>query len=297
MWRCRLSLLLLFLTACSRAPSPSSAPAPPGVAGATEPGAGHAPAVIDPAARSPGALCRRANEYWKARVDEDAPTLLAYHRPEDRGQIDPQKFAAWLREQEPFKFYSYAVGRCEVDGELGWVELAYRTSFRRVPDSPPRDIQKWEKWQLIAGEWYPIMAREARSYPEPPHRRNRSEEAKLRTRFEQAWEARRDGKLERLLEFIDPADKDLLVPEQVQEQEQLRKWLACEVLWVEVIEDAGRVAATYTTKRSDPSLSKWPEETQQAIEHWVRRDGVWYRDVHAVEASPGPESQPEGGTP
>jgi hypothetical protein len=162
---------------------------------------------------------------------------------------------------------------------MGWVEVDYNTLIRRFETLPPRDAKLWQKWRYVDGQWHPVPLRDLVSYPEPPVRRNAREEAALRARFMQSWAARKAGDHKELYQFIDPLDQPRMPEEPYVDMQELLEYRTCQVNWVEVVGDLGRIHVTYTRKVTDPSLSKLPVETVSEIEDWVKMDGQWYRDL------------------
>ena len=101
-------------------------------------------------------LRQRAERLWWARTTEDWHTVFQFQDPPARDEMVEDEFVAWSREEEPFVIHSYSLGEVRIDGRVGWVEVDYQTSMRKLPDIPARDAHRWEKWRLISGQWHPI---------------------------------------------------------------------------------------------------------------------------------------------
>lgn len=233
-------------------------------------------------------LRARAEALWNAKVAEDWGRVFEFEDPNARQEWNKDEFVAWSKENEPFKIQSFELGKVQADGEMGWVEVNYNTLIRRFESLPARDAKLWQKWRNVDGTWHPVPLRELVSYPEPPMRRNAREEARLRARFMQSWEARKAGDHHALYQFIDPLDQPRMPEEAFVDMHQLLEYRTCKVNWVEAVGDLGRVHVTYTRKVTDPSLSKLPVETVSEIEEWIKTNGEWYRDlVRGSVATPG----------
>ncbi len=186
---------------------------------------------------------------------------------------------AWCREHEPFRIHAFHLDQVLTEGQLGWVELAYRTSLSRFPDLAPRDVDRWQKWLLVDGQWYPIGPRHLSDYPESPAQRDGAQEQRLAARFEESWKARRDRDWHRLYELTDPRDWPDVPEDEFTEVESLFDYLSYKLGWVQVFEETGKVRVSYHHKVNDPSLTKLPARSIWIVEKWTKYDGEWYRDL------------------
>jgi len=256
-WTCVGSLLLLW--GCAATPRGSSGPA----------------------GRTPGAedLRARAEQLWQARQKEDWSTVYVFEEPGRREGLDQQQFEEWHRKNEPFVIHDYKLGRVQTDGPLGWVEVQYRSTIRQFPALAPREAQRWEKWRLTDGQWYPVPRNELDRYPESPAVRNAAEEDRLRARFQEAWQARQRGDWAALHALLEPRAREGVTVDQLATDGQRLEYRSCQVQWVEVIGDRGQVRVAYEVKRTDPNLSKMPPEITMITERWLRIEGEWYRQM------------------
>ena len=241
-----------------------------------------------PTANEQSLLRARAMALWNAKVAEDWEKVFEFEDPTSRTGWVKSDFVNWSKENEPFKIRSFKISDVQAAGDMGWVEVEYNTLIRRFPTLPPRDAQLWQKWRRVNGSWHPVPLRELVSYPEPPVRRNAVEEANLRARFMDSWRFRKAGDHHNLYQLIDPSDQPRMPEEAYVDMQSLLEYRTCDVNWVEVVGELGRVHATYTRKVTDPSLSKLPIETVSEIEEWVKVNGAWYRDLaRGSVATPG----------
>jgi hypothetical protein len=256
-----------------------------GVTPAVRPAASAAPAD-----RPEDTLRRRAEKFWKARVAEDFASLYDYQEPEVQATTTKDEFVAQSREDPGvFKYYSWDLGRAEVHENIGWIEVRAVGRVVRFPDTPRQNLNRWDTWQLIDGEWYPVMGEARGNMPEPPSKRNAEEEGWLSKRFQEYWEARRTANYPILYEYLNPADRQAIKYDHFAETEAWFKFLDCRVAWTEVIGERGRVGIYYTARTSDPHLSKTAPVTKFIVESWVKSDGLWFRDVEAPPVKPKPE--------
>lgn len=225
------------------------------------------------------ALRERAVALWEAKVAEDWSAVFYLQDPQSRAKWDKDEFVAWSMENDPFKIQSFDLGDVQADGDMGWVDVQYNTLIRRFETLPPRDASLWQKWRRVAGMWHPVPLRELVSYPEPPSRRNAIEEGQLRTRFMQAWRARKAGDYHALYQFCDPYDHPKMPEEAYVDMQELLEYRTCDVRWVEVVGALGRVQVVYTRKVTDPSMTKLPVETVVQTEDWIKVNGEWYQDL------------------
>lgn len=252
-------MLLVFLPACATPPRAGSGAVP----------------------RMPNAdeLRQRAEQLWQARLAEDWVTAFNFEDTPQREQSSPEQYAVWCRENEPFITKSYQLDQVQTDQQLGWVEVSCRTALRRFPDLPARDVQRWEKWRVVDGQWYPVPRAEINNYPEPPALRDAAGEAQLAARFADSWRARREKDWPARYALVDPRERDRITVEELAKDEDRFEYLAMKVQWVQVVGDRGSVRVRYEIKRNDPSLTKMASEVVDVIEHWVRFENEWYRQL------------------
>jgi len=218
-------------------------------------------------------------KYWNARIAQDWTTLYEFAEPDLRTQVSLAQFEQWSRTNEPFDVRSFQMDHVEVQGDRGWAQVRYAAGLTRFPDAPIREVDHWQKWRLVQGEWYPVPPRELGAYPAAPSLRNASEEAKLLERFEESWLARSRRDWKALYRFGDPDDLSRVSEQQFIAAESLIEHIDHVVDWVEVLGDSGRVRVGYRHRLSDPNLTKLTPTTLYVIEPWIRRDNEWYRDL------------------
>jgi hypothetical protein len=231
----------------------------------------------------PGAneLRQRADQLWRARVAEDWAITYRFEDPLLHEKAGVEEYATWCRENEPFVTKTYQLGQVHTDQDLGWVEVSSSTALRRFPDLPARDVQRWEKWRIVDGQWYPVPRTEINNYPEAPALRDATAEAQLASRFAVAWRARQEKDWPARYALLVPSQRDRITVEELVKDEDRFEYLNARVLWVQVIGDRGLVRARYEFKQNDPSLTKMAPEVVDLIEHWVRSEGEWYRELGA----------------
>lgn len=210
---------------------------------------------------------------------EDWATVFGFLDPSKARRMVRAEFVRWSAREEPFQIISFHIGTVEADGDVGWTEVHYRTLLRRFPDIAARDATQWQKWRVVQGQWYPVPQRELEAYPAPPAKRDADEETRLRTRFEESWDARRRRDWRRLYELCDPRDRSAVSRESFAESESLFEYRSHRVDWVEVISGRGRVRVLYDHKIMDASLTKLPARSMYVVERWVKVDNEWYRDL------------------
>lgn len=270
----RVRLLLQVLLSVMPVMAGCMNPAGPGLSG----GSGHeGQATGDVDAREE--LHARAAALWQARQERDWGVLYDFESPERRAQLSREDYIPWIEQNYPFRIQDFRVSRVTRSNDMGWVDVTYRASLARFPDMPPRETDITEKWYRDEGRWYPVPAELVSLYPLSPAVRDAEQEALLRERFELSWQRRQAGDVEGLYAMIDPADRVLVDRESFEEGESLHRYIECEVHWVEVVGDRGRVNVSITYRLNDPSLTKLPPHLTRVTERWVRRSGQWYRDL------------------
>ena len=185
----------------------------------------------DPAA----ILQARAQQLWTAKMHEDWNTAFLFEDPRMREAVDPAEFVAWCEANEPFRVHSFDIGQALLDGEMAWVEIKCRTSVRKFPQAPPQDIDRWEKWRQVDGQWYPVPRTALDAYPVSPVLRDLEEEIRLQARFQESWQARRARDWGRLFAMADPLDRAEVQEEEFAQAHELVEFLSMEIQWVQVV--------------------------------------------------------------
>jgi hypothetical protein len=224
-------------------------------------------------------LRNRAEALWKARVTKDWRTAYEFVDPAVKAESTVESYVDFKTNKEPFIYRSYELGRVETEEQLGWVEVTHESTLRPFPDAPPRRTNRWEKWQVVGKEWYPVPRGQYDGYPACPVVRDRAREAQLARRFEEALELLKAEDLSTLYMLISPEDRENLTEAEFVETEKLHQTLSADVRWVEVIGERGRIGVIYQQKVNDPSMKKMPPQPKSAIEAWVLHDDKWYRDI------------------
>lgn len=273
--------LLVLVAGCLKpAPPPSETPPTPPSPPLTAPPAAEveAPAKRPEAVPQAPELRAQAERLWAARKAEDWATLYTFLEPHQQ-TASLEEYAAWARDHEPFKVESYQLGQVLTDGRLGWVEINARLAVRRFPNMPARAAHRWDKWEWREQQWRQVPPRAVEDYPESPVTRDAAEEAHLRERFGESWAARRAADWEKLYSLVDPRDRERVPFEKFVDSEGLFEYYSHGIVWIEVIDDRGRIRVSYEHKLTDPSLTKLPQKTLEVTERWVKHEGVWYRDL------------------
>jgi hypothetical protein len=125
----------------------------------------------------------------------------------------------------------------------------------------------------------PVPPQLAEDFPDSPARRDLSAEPRLRDRFEEAWAARCDRNFELVYQLSDPRDHADVPFEQFEEAVSVADYSDVQIIWLQVIEQQGRVRVKFNAKRRDPNLTKLPPQEIVALEDWIKVDGQWYRDL------------------
>jgi len=225
-------------------------------------------------------LHQRALRFWTAKAAEDWNTVFDYqYEPDMRARLVKEEFADWSSKNDPLKVQNFSLGRLSIDGDLGWVEVEYRSTVRRYPDFEPREARLWQKWRHSKDGWFPIPQEDLDSYPESPVLRDAVLEQGLRERFDQTFQARLVRDWKRLYDMTDPRDRETVTFDMYVEAEELFEYLSCQVEWVEVIKEFGRVRVNYRHKVTDKSLEKLGAKDGILTERWVLIDNQWYRDL------------------
>ncbi len=224
------------------------------------------------------ALQATAEAVWKARANRDCQTIAKY--------LDPNEFAALTQderveecEKDPFRYEKYRITNVEVEGRYGWSHVEYSAKFAPYSAEPAQEIQTVEKWRLINDQWYPVPSRLEETCPESPSVRDAAEEARLKERFEKTWTLRLARDWKALYEMTDPKDHGNVSESTYADSEAMIEYFAHELDWVEVRGDVGEIRVTYDNKLNDPSMSKMRGRKINMSEHWIKRNGEWYRDL------------------
>jgi len=224
-------------------------------------------------------LRTRAESLWEAKKGRDWEAAFVFEDPALRKESTVAQFIEWSEKEEPFRIQSYSVGDVEIEKEMGWVTIDYETTLLKFPNIPPRGARIQQKWRKLDGDWYPVARQILDQYPEAPSARNTTEEPLLRSRFEEAWNARQDRNFEYLFELCDPKDTATIEQSYFVDQEALVEYKSCEVHWVEAIGEKGRIHCTVFARLHDPNMRNMPFQPSRTTENWVLREGEWYRDL------------------
>jgi hypothetical protein len=225
------------------------------------------------------ALDRRAAELWEARREEDWATVYRYEQIENRSEQTKERYLEWAENEAPMTWHSYQLGETIVDPPFGWVEVDAAISMRNFPGIPPRETSRWEKWVFDGEAWMPVPPHRAEDFPASPALRDLDAEARLQTRVEQSWDARLAGDWQRLYDLSDPRDHADVPFEEFEEAVSVAEYRDPELLWLQVIDEQGRVRVRFDAKNLDPNLTKLPPQTITATEDWIKVNGEWYRDL------------------
>lgn len=233
------------------------------------------------ASREPQAasLEQRVNSLWQARQAEDWETVFDFEVPSAREQATVAQFVSWAEANEPFQIHEYEVLKIEQDGDLGWAKMRTKTSVRRFPNSPVREVERWEKWCRRNGEWYPVPRAELENYPVALSLRDTAEEQRLLDRFDEALQAKQAGDWDKLYQLSDPRDYGAVPFDTFAEAHNRILYVDCDVEWVQATDHLGVVRAVYVHRFNDPNMTKMLPRELVINEEWVRQDGQWYLDL------------------
>jgi hypothetical protein len=224
------------------------------------------------------ALLLMANKIWSARADRDCKTVAQYLDPNEYVAETPDERLG-ICEKDPFRYEKYRIGQVDVEGQYGWVHVEYEAKLAPYKDEPAQEVQAVEKWRLTNRQWYPVAARIYETCPESPSVRNAAEEKRLGERFEATWKLRLARDWKSLYEMTDPADRERVTESAYADSEGLITYYEHELEWVQVIGDVGEVRVTYANKLADPNMAKLSPRKINLSEHWINRNGGWYRDL------------------
>lgn len=225
------------------------------------------------------ALRTRTEQLWHARQERDCPAVFSFEDPSAPQPTDEAAFLSWCREDDPFRIRAYNIAAAETDGDMGWVRIETTTEFAKSPEPQVTQVETWEKWHTVKGQWYPLQHDEQMNYPEAPSLRNTAEEKRLRSRFAEAWDAMHAGDWARLYQLVDPRDRENITEQSFVKAAGTLQYLSYELHWIEVTGERGRVRVSYEHKVTDPNLTKMAPRTIAVIDYWVLREGTWFRDL------------------
>lgn len=243
--------------------------------------------ATQPALPGPQRLVERADKLWQARVDRDWKTAWEFVDPALAAQSDVDSYVEWESKNQPFQWDAFTLEEVVTEGPYAWVRVKYTARMTRYGGLPPREAEQWQKWHVVAGEWFPVDQRELDNYPAPPAMRDLAAEQKLRARVEESNRLRRAGEWAALLKLCDPADVEGMDTGAFADQQQRSTITRDEVLWLQVVGETGTVRRALRFKINDPSMQNLPEQDASSTERWVLRAGDWYRDLNpALGAAP-----------
>lgn len=219
-----------------------------------------------------------AERVWTARRDRDCATVAKYLDPKEYANLNDEDRLA-VCDGDPFRYQRFSISKVEVEGGFGWVHLNYATKLVAFDKEDPQEVDTIEKWRLVDQQWYPVASRIQETCPETPSIRNSAKEASLKARFEETWPLRVSQNWNALYEMVDPKDKGRVSQSDFVEAEGLIHYFAYELDWVQVIGEVGEVRVTYDNKLADPNMTRFPARKINLSEHYVLRNGVWYRDL------------------
>ncbi len=219
-----------------------------------------------------------AGKIWTARVERDCKTVAQYLDPNEYVAETPEERIE-ICEKDPFRYTKYQFGEVEVEGQFGWVHVDYETKLAPYQAEPAQEVQAIEKWRITNRQWYPVAARIYETCPESPSVRNAAEEKLLKERFETTWKMRLAKDWKSLYEMTDPKDRVKVSESAYAESEGLIEFYEHELEWAQVMGDVGEVRVTYNHRLADPNLSKLAPRKINLSEHWIKRNGEWYRDL------------------
>ncbi len=234
------------------------------------------PANQGPTTRADTAsLQQRATQLWQARQAEDWDAVLRFEPPERQASINRDEFVKWQKQHQPFVIHSFALGRVQSDGQLGWVEANYESTMRQFPNVPARQATRWEKWQFRDGNWYPVPVQLQDQFPDAPALRNLTEEQRLRKRVERACQARMAGDWAAMHALLTPDQREQVTVENFVEEGEKFQYVECTIAWIQVLGERGQARMVYHLKSCDPSLTKLPPQEVPILERWTLVDGEW----------------------
>ncbi len=225
------------------------------------------------------ALGNRARQLWQARRDQDWAQVYLFEKPKVRKQTSVDDYVARSEASHHLRVESFELIRAQAEPDRGWVLIRYRSNLPRFPDVPSRQVELWQKWHRIDGNWHPVPPGQLSDYPEAPALRNVARERRLRLRFQESWRWRQAKNWSQLYQLCDPGDREAIPEDEFIRAQSSIEYLSHELDWVEVIGQRGRIRVGYHHKLTDPSLTKLQPTTMFVIEHWVIHGNNWYRDL------------------
>jgi len=227
-------------------------------------------------------LMKRAHAFWDAVAREDWTALYQYMPPSSRTQISLDQFTASNKKKSTFHYLSFKLKKAETDGDLGWVKLVLTTEVKDLPSIPPVTTEKWEQWQKIDGNWFPIPHKRREEAPSrPPSVRSRAEEAALAKRVDEFWDAMEKEQYGLIYEFLDPEFRKGISQEEFSKKKAKSLYVAHTVQWAEVTGNLGKVRIAYLSHPNDPYVSKAEPQGSTIVQDWIKINGVWYQTVAA----------------
>ncbi|MCG3127529.1 MAG: hypothetical protein CHACPFDD_02391 [Phycisphaerae bacterium] len=239
-----------------------------------------------PAAPTADRLLQRTKTLWDARVADDCKRIFLFEDPVRQAASNVDKFCAWHNAEEPFVIKSYTADTPLIEGDMGWVQIRYSSTMRRIPNLPPRDATTWQRWHWRETDWFPVPRDQLDSYPESPRVRDAEQEQRLAARFDKLKELRFARNWTAAYEFVDPRDREgMKIDDYAREADRLN-FTRLDRRWVEVRGQYGRVMALFGIKLNDPSLGDLPPREAYSVEMWTLIDGEWYLDLKRQPGGP-----------
>lgn len=233
----------------------------------------------EPAAQTPARLLQRAQALWDARVADDCKRIFLFEDPARQAASNVDAFCAWHTAEEPFVIKAFSADAPLVENDMGWVQIRYTSTMRRIPNLPPRDATTWQRWRWRGSDWFPVPRDELDSYPESPRLRDQPQEQRLAARFDQLKALRIARNWTAAFEFVDPRDREGMKVEDYAREADRLIFTRLDRRWVEARGEFGRVMALFGIKLNDPSLGDLPPREAYSVETWILLNDEWYLDL------------------
>lgn len=232
-------------------------------------------------------LSAQAKEFWEARLKEDWAKLYRYLPDDEKKELSLEEYVSGKGKHSPYKLLSYEVGKVEVDGHYGWVEMNNSMKPGRIGDAPPVNTKFWQVWLKGKENWFPLPHAFAHLAPKlPPSQRPAFEEATLKKRIEEAWGAAERMDWEAVYSYFTPKYRENNSLDDFVQKAKIHLYLSHNVEWTEVAGRRGRARVVFTSRLNDPSLTKLQPQQNTVIEQWIQQDGTWYREADVNQQVP-----------